>query len=144
MTDDLNCKEPSRFINFAIIHSPKNPIITGMIVYGIPNCNTVKKSLDWLKSHQIEFEFHDFKKKGITAEKLKEWFKVFGWETVLNKKGLTWKKLTKEEQAAIDNEDKAITYLIENTSAIKRPVIEKNGQAILISFDETQYAQTLV
>ncbi|RDC57599.1 arsenate reductase [Pedobacter chinensis] len=114
-----------------------------MVVYGIPNCNTVKKSLDWLKAHQIDFEFHDFKKKGITAEKLNDWCNAFGWETVLNRKGLTWKKLTKEAQTNIDTQEKAIAYLIENTSAIKRPVIEKDGQAILISFDEDRYAQTL-
>ncbi|RZJ82337.1 MAG: arsenate reductase, partial [Flavobacterium sp.] len=62
-----------------------------MKVYGIPNCNTVKKALDWLKENNIEFEFHDFKKKGITAEKLQEWFDVFGWEKVINKNGLTFK-----------------------------------------------------
>ncbi|WP_316831318.1 Spx/MgsR family RNA polymerase-binding regulatory protein [Pedobacter aquatilis] len=114
-----------------------------MVVYGIPNCNTVKKALDWLKANKIDFEFHDFKKKGVTAEKLNEWCKVFGWETVLNRKGLTWKKLTKEEQLEIDNQEKAITYLIQNTSAIKRPVVEKDGHAILISFDESVYAETL-
>lgn len=114
-----------------------------MTVYGIPNCNTVKKSIDWLKANQIDYEFHDFKKKGVTAEKLNEWCNFFGWETVLNRKGLTWKKLSKEEQAAIDNQEKAIAYLIENTSAIKRPILEKNGHAILISFDENRYAETL-
>jgi len=114
-----------------------------MIVYGIPNCNTVKKSLDWLKLNHIDFEFHDFKKKGITAEKLNAWCDTFGWETVLNRKGLTWKKLPKEEQAAIDNQMKAVAYLLENTSAIKRPIVEKNGAAILISFDEQIYMQTL-
>ena len=114
-----------------------------MIVYGIPNCNTVKKSLDWLKAHKIDFEFHDFKKKGITAEKLNEWCNVFGWETVLNRKGLTWKKLSKEEQNTIDSQEKAIAYLVKNTSAIKRPVIEKNNHAILISFDENRYVETL-
>lgn len=115
-----------------------------MIVYGIPNCNTVKKALDWLKANKIEFEFHDFKKKGITAEKLNTWCDIFGWETVLNRKGLTWKKLTKEGQAKIDNQKLAIAYLVDNTSAIKRPVVEKNGQAILISFDEANYAKTLL
>nr|WP_199157614.1 Spx/MgsR family RNA polymerase-binding regulatory protein [Pedobacter sp. ASV2] len=115
-----------------------------MVVYGIPNCNTVKKALDWLKANKIEFEFHDFKKKGITAEKLNTWCDIFGWETVLNRKGLTWKKLTKEEQAKIDNQKLAIAYLVDNTSAIKRPVVEKNGQAILISFDEANYAKTLL
>lgn len=114
-----------------------------MIVYGIPNCNTVKKSLDWLKENKIDFEFHDFKKKGITVEKLNEWCKVFGWETVLNRKGLTWKKLSKEEQVNINNQEKAIAYLIDNTSSIKRPVIEKDGQPVLISFDESLYAKTL-
>lgn len=114
-----------------------------MTVYGIPNCNTVKKSIDWLKAHDIEFEFHDFKKRGITVDKLNDWCKVFGWETVLNRKGLTWKKLSKDEQLAIDNQEKAIAYLIENTSAIKRPIIEQAGHAILISFDEKRYAETL-
>ncbi|GGI22199.1 Spx/MgsR family RNA polymerase-binding regulatory protein [Pedobacter mendelii] len=114
-----------------------------MTVYGIPNCNTVKKSLDWLKAHKIDFDFHDFKKKGITAEKLNDWCNTFGWEKVLNRKGLTWKKLSKEKQLEIDNQDKAITYLINNTSAIKRPVIEKDNKAILISFEENNYIETL-
>lgn len=115
-----------------------------MTVYGISNCNTVKKALDWLKANHIDFEFHDFKKKGITAEKLNNWCNTFGWETVLNRKGLTWKKLTKEQQAEINNQDLAIAYLIENTSAIKRQVIEKNNKAILISFDEENYEKTLL
>lgn len=114
-----------------------------MTVYGIPNCNTVKKSIDWLKAHDIEFEFHDFKKRGITVDKLNDWCKVFGWETVLNRKGLTWKKLSKDEQLEIDNQEKAIAYLMENTSAIKRPIIEQAGHAILISFDEKRYTETL-
>ncbi|PWS27038.1 arsenate reductase [Pedobacter yonginense] len=114
-----------------------------MKVYGIPNCNTVKKSLDWLKANHIDFEFHDFKKKGITTEKLNEWCNTFGWDTVLNRKGLTWKKLSKEEQAKIDNQDLAIAYLLENTSAIKRPIVENGGKAILIGFDDDKYAQTL-
>ncbi|MGN7988147.1 Spx/MgsR family RNA polymerase-binding regulatory protein [Pedobacter sp. 22226] len=114
-----------------------------MTVYGIPNCNTVKKSLDWLKAHQVDFEFHDFKKKGITEEKLNEWCNTFGWETVLNRKGLTWKKLTKEEQSKIDNQTLAVAYLKENTSAIKRPVIEQNNKAILIGFDDDNYLKTL-
>lgn len=114
-----------------------------MIVYGIPNCNTVKKSLDWLKANKIDYEFHDFKKKGISKEKLDSWCNIFGWETVLNRKGLTWKKLSKEEQQVIDNQAKAIDYLVNNTSAIKRPIIEKDGEAILISFDENLYAETL-
>ncbi|MCX2576223.1 Spx/MgsR family RNA polymerase-binding regulatory protein [Pedobacter sandarakinus] len=114
-----------------------------MIVYGIPNCNTVKKALDWLKVRNLDYEFHDFKKKGISAEKLNEWCKTFGWETVLNRQGLTWKKLPKDVQSEIDSQDKAVAYLIDNTSAIKRPIVEHNGQAILISFNEDAYLKTL-
>lgn len=115
-----------------------------MKVYGIPNCNTVKKALGWLKENKIDYEFHDFKKKGITAEKLNDWCNTFGWETVLNRKGLTWKKLSKEEQAAINTQDLAIAYLIKNTSAIKRPIIEKEDKALLLSFDEEKYLKTLL
>ena len=114
-----------------------------MKVYGIPNCNTVKKAQDWLKSNHIDFEFHDFKKKGITAEKLKEWFDVFGWENVINKKGLTFKKLTKDEQSSINSAEKAVSYLLNNTSAIKRPIIEQNESPITIGFDEKVYKNAL-
>jgi len=107
-----------------------------MILYGIPNCNTVKKAQDWLKANQIDFEFHDFKKKGITPEKLKEWFDAFGPEKVINKNGLTFKKLSKEEQSLINSPEKIIDYLINATSAIKRPILEQNGKAITIGFDE--------
>jgi len=112
-----------------------------MTVYGIPNCNTVKKALDWLKENSIDFEFHDFKKKGITEEQLNEWCAVFGWENVLNRKGLTWKKLSKEAQLAINDQAKAVAYLVENTSAIKRPVIEKNGKAVVLGFDQEYYSK---
>lgn len=114
-----------------------------MIVYGIPNCNTVKKALEWLKSKQVDFEFYDFKKMGVSSEKLEEWCNTFGWEKVINKKGLTFKKLSMEEQAAVNTGDKAIAYLTNNTSAIKRPVVEQNGKAILLGFDEEDYRKNL-
>jgi len=112
-----------------------------MIVYGIPNCNTVKKALDWLKQNQQEVIFHDFKKSGITVAKLKEWVAVFGWEKVLNRQGLTYKKLSKEDQIEINSKEKAIAYLLHHTSAIKRPVVEKNGVPVAIGFDEEIYGQ---
>jgi arsenate reductase len=68
-----------------------------MTVYGIPNCDTVKKSLDWLKKNKIDYEFHDYKKSGITKAKLEAWSKKVGWEVLVNKKGTTWRKLTPEE-----------------------------------------------
>jgi len=126
-------------LNLATLITHHFSIHTTMTVYGIPNCNTVKKALDWLKANQVEFEFHDFKKKGVTAEKLEEWFAVFGWEKVINKNGLTFKKLSKEEQTAINSAEKVIDYLLLNTSAIKRPVIEKDGKAITIGFDEESF-----
>lgn len=114
-----------------------------MKLYGIPNCNTVKKAQDWLKNNDLAYEFHDFKKKGITAEKLTEWFDIFGWEKVINRAGLTFKKLTKEQQSAINSPHTAIVYLINNTSAIKRPIVEVEGKAILLSFKEDEYQALL-
>ena len=112
-----------------------------MILYGIPNCNTVKKAQTWLKENGFEYEFHDFKKKGITEEKLMEWCDTFGWEKVLNKKGTTWKKVSPDEQAAITDQDTAVKFLVQQNSAIKRPVLEVSGKAVQIGFDESQYAE---
>jgi arsenate reductase len=114
-----------------------------MIVYGISNCGTVKKALTWLTENGMAHEFHDFKKKGITAEKLNEWCTAFGWEHVLNKKGTTWRKLTTEQQQAVTDQASAVLLLSQNTSAIKRPIIEQDGKAVLLSFDEAQYATVL-
>lgn len=110
-----------------------------MKVYGIPNCNTVKKALDWLKAHQIEFEFHDYKKKGISKEKLQEWAKELGWEALLNKKGTTWRQLPPEAQAKVTDADTAFALMIEKPSVIKRPLVEM--QPILLGFDESAYNQ---
>lgn len=114
-----------------------------MIVYGIPNCDTVKKALNWLKANQIDYVFHDFKKKGVTAAQLSSWFDQFGWEKVINRSGLTFKKLSKEEQAAIDSPEKAIPYLMANTSAIKRPIVEADGKAVLLGFSVDVYEAKL-
>jgi len=114
-----------------------------MIVYGIPNCNTVKKARVWLDENGFNPEFHDFKKKGITAEKLNAWCEVFGWEVVLNKKGTTWKKLSPEIQQKVIDQRTAVEVLLQNNSAIKRPIVEVDGNAVLISFTEEQYAAVL-
>jgi arsenate reductase len=112
-------------------------------VYGIPNCGSVKKALDWLKQNNLNYEFHDYKKLGITKGKLKEWCRHFGWETVLNKNGTTFKELSEEEKQAVTNEKSAIQFLQENTSAIKRPIIEA-GERYLIRFNEQEYRDTLL
>lgn len=109
-----------------------------MKVYGIPNCNTVKKATEWLKNSQNTFEFHDYKKKGITAEKLKEWSKQVGWEKLLNKKGTTWRTLSREEQQKVADEKSAIELMIKKPSVIKRPVIETD-EKLLVGFDEEEY-----
>ena len=114
-----------------------------MIVYGIPNCNTVKKAVTWLADQGFSYDFHDFKKKGISSEKLNQWCEVFGWETVLNKKGTTWRKLTPEQQAAVVDQSTAVAVMLENTSAIKRPVLEVDNVPLLISFNEEAYQTTL-
>lgn len=100
--------------------------------------------MTWLAENGFEPEFHDFKKKGITEEKLAEWCAVFGWEKVLNKKGTTWKRLSIEEQESVVDEQRAIAVLLRNTSAIKRPVVEIDGKAILISFEEGVYRKELL
>ena len=110
-----------------------------MILYGIPNCNTVKKAQVWLKAQKIDFEFHDFKKKGVSAYLLKKWFSAFGWQKVLNRAGLTFKKLSLEQKAEICAEEKAIAYLLKNPGAIKRPILERNGKPVLMGFDEKEY-----
>jgi len=114
-----------------------------MIVYGIPNCNTVKKARVWLDENGFNPEFHDFKKKGITAAKLNQWCDTFGWEVVLNKKGTTWRNLSPDVQQRVKDQASAVAVLLENNSAIKRPVVEVDGKPVLISFNEAEYAAIL-
>ncbi|WP_316816271.1 arsenate reductase [Pedobacter nyackensis] len=114
-----------------------------MIVYGIPNCNTVKNARVWLEENGFNPEFHDFKKKGISAEKLNEWCDVFGWEVVLNKKGTTWRNLSPDVQRSVTDQQSAVAVLLQNNSAIKRPVVEVDGKPVLISFNEEGYTQVL-
>lgn len=114
-----------------------------MILYGIKNCNTVKSAIDWLNKNKIEFEFHDYKKSGITETKLSEWCKQVGWESLVNKRGTTWRQLDEAIQKKVTNEKSAIALMTEKTSVIKRPLIEKNGKVVLLGFDETTYTQKL-
>lgn len=112
-------------------------------VYGIPNCNTVKKATDWLKQQQLNYEFNDYKKHGVTKEKLQEWVAHFGWQALLNKAGTTWKQLTDEQKATIVDEQTALNLMLEKTSVIKRPIVEANGK-YLIRFNEDEYSNTLL
>ena len=114
-----------------------------LVVYGIKNCNTVKNALLWLDDHKIAYDFHDYKKKGITADALKAWSKQVGWESLLNRRGLTWKQLPESERERIKTESDAIKLMVEKTSIIKRPLIESNGKVILLGFDEAGYEKHL-
>lgn len=111
-------------------------------VYGIANCDTVKKAKKWLDSQSMDYEFHDYKKLGIDAGTLKDWCKQFGWEAVLNRRGTTWRKLDDNQKTDI-NEARAIALMVEHTSMIKRPVIVK-GRKRLLGFNESSYESELL
>ena len=111
------------------------------IVYGIKNCDTVKKSLNWLTANKIAFDFHDYKTQSITESKLKAWSAQVGWEVLLNKKGTTWRKLDEKTQASVTNEKAAIAVMMANTSIIKRPVVEKKDKVLAVGFDEKLYIE---
>ena len=115
-----------------------------MKIYGIPNCNTVKKTLDWFRLHGIDFEFHDFKKLGISRLKLEEWSGHLGWEALLNKRGTTWKLLAPEIQNSITSKDSAFKLMQEKVSLIKRPVIETGLDSVLLGFNEEQLGEFLI
>lgn len=112
-----------------------------MILYGIPNCNSVKKARTWLEENQISYSFHDYKKSGITATKLKEWTAKTGWQPLVNKQGTTWRQLDKFVQDNITNEKTAISLMLEKNSVIKRPVIETSKGEIIVGFDEANYTK---
>ncbi|WP_134088420.1 ArsC family reductase [Olivibacter sp. XZL3] len=113
-----------------------------MKVYGIKNCNTVKKALDWLNSNHIAYDFHDFKKLGVDEATLQRWEKEVSWELLVNKKGTTWRGLTDEEKEAVNDRDSANKLMQEKTSVIKRPVIE-SPKGLILGFDEKVYQDKL-
>ncbi|WP_035364037.1 arsenate reductase [Acinetobacter calcoaceticus] len=108
-------------------------------IYGIKNCNSMKKAFDALQAKGLNYDFHDYKKQGIDADTLKIWLKEIGQDTVLNKKGTTWRKLSEEEQMhALSSEDNLIEALIAQPSLIKRPVLQ-TSQGFIVGFDEATY-----
>ncbi len=113
-----------------------------MHVYGIKNCNTVKKALTWLEDNGIPFTFHDFKKEGVSEDKLRTWERELGWEPLVNKRGTTWRQLSADEQREVVDATSANKLMQERTSVIKRPVIE-SPKGIILGFDESEYASKL-
>jgi arsenate reductase (glutaredoxin) len=111
-----------------------------MKLYGIPNCDTVKKARSWLASHNIDCEFHDFKKQGMNPELAQRWLQQASWEQLINRKGTTWRGLPEEQKISISNNDAAQELMLDKTSVIKRPLLEQNGKLLHIGFDETAYS----
>ena len=110
-------------------------------LYGIPNCDTVKKARNWLDAKGLAYTFHDYKKQGADPEKLAQWVEKAGWEKVLNRAGTTFKKLPEADREGLDAV-KAVRVMAANPSAIKRPVVEYPG-GILVGFKESEWQAAL-
>ncbi len=107
-------------------------------LYGIPNCDTMKKARAWLAEHGIGYEFHDYKKEGIDEATLRRWIEQVGWETLLNRRGMMWRKLPQEIRDSMD-EQKAVEVMLETPSIIKRPVLVLDDGSIHVGFKPEQY-----
>lgn len=119
----------------------KQPQIT---LYGIPNCDTVKKARAWLSERSLEYVFHDFKKQGISLEQLRVWCETLGVDQVLNRKGTTWRALTPTQQETASNFESALRLMQEHTSLIKRPVVAwSSGEAstLTVGFSPVTWMQ---
>ena len=110
-------------------------------LYGIPNCDTVKKARKWLDAHGLDYTFHDYKKEGADAGKLASWSDAAGWEVLLNKRGTTFRKLDDADKTDLDR-DKAIALMLQHSSMIKRPVVEHDG-GVLVGFNEEAWPSAL-
>jgi Spx/MgsR family transcriptional regulator len=114
-------------------------------VYGIANCDTVKKARTWLTEQGIAFEFHDFKKQGVPSAALDHWLKILGWETVLNRKGTTWRKLDAALQAQVQDAASAKAVMLAHASVIKRPVVAwpstQGAPQVSVGFNAQDWAQ---
>jgi arsenate reductase len=108
-------------------------------LYGIPNCDTVKKARAWLADQGIAYAFHDFKKQGVPQERLDAWMREAGWERLLNRKGTTWRQLDPARQQRASDADGARALMLEQPSVIKRPVVEWDVHSITIGFDPADW-----
>lgn len=113
-----------------------------MKLYGIRNCDTMKKARQWLDARDLAYAFHDYKKEGVNVDRLKAQMVKVGWENLVNKRGTTWRKLPDEEKAKLVDGPTAISLLCDNASMIKRPVLEV-GDDVLVGFDEEIWGERL-
>ena len=112
-------------------------------MYGISNCDTVKKAITWFNKNKISFTFHDYKKEGITTTKLKEWCNIKSWEIIFNKRSSTWKEVMTAHDGIVNNRAEAILIMHHHTSIIRRPIIEINGE-IIVGLDEKEYIEKII
>ncbi|CAN5298122.1 ArsC family reductase [soil metagenome] len=108
------------------------------VLYGIPNCDTVKKARSWLDAHKVAYQFHDFKKSAISAELIQFWLNDIEWEVLLNRKGTTWRALPEERKSGITSVEAAIALMREQPSVIKRPVLCTGGKCY-VGFSDQLY-----
>ena len=115
-----------------------------MKLYGIPNCNTVKKARSWLDQHGIAYEFHDFKKHGVSTELIGGWLTQQPWEKLVNRAGMTWRGLDEAAKAAVRDDASALALMLGKTSVIKRPVLVQDDRILHLGFDESAYRNLLI
>ena len=104
-------------------------------LYGISNCDTVKKARAWLDGQGVAYTFHDFRKAGVPQDRLAGWSRAVGWEKLVNRQGTTWRKLDAAQQAGVRDEASARALMLAQPSVIKRPVVEWPGGATTVGFD---------
>lgn len=114
-----------------------------LTVYGISNCDTVKKSLKWLDSKGVTYVFHDYKMSGLAPEHLAEWMQQRDWTEIINLRSTTWRELPQELKSKVVDAQSAIAVIPENFSMIKRPLVERDGKIILLGFDQKQWETIL-
>jgi len=115
-----------------------------MQLYGIPNCNTVKKARTWLTENHIAVQFHDFKKDGVSTPLINGWLQQVPWEKLVNRAGMTWRGLSDTAKAGVQGNSSALRLMLEKPSVIKRPVLVKDGKILHLGFDETAYGKLLI
>lgn len=115
-----------------------------LTMYGIKNCDTIKKARRWLEAHQIEYRFHDYRVDGLDRNLLDTFIAELGWEALLNTRGTTWRKLDETVRTGINNADAAAKLMLEMPAIIKRPLLCKPGQPMLLGFSETLYSDLFV
>jgi Spx/MgsR family transcriptional regulator len=111
-------------------------------IYGIKNCETMKKARAWLDNNGVAYDFHDYKTAGIERERLERWEKKFGWETLLNRAGTTFRKLPDKDKNGVDR-NKAVALMLKQPSMIKRPVLDLGGGKLLVGFRPELYGEAI-